>query len=72
MGPLKDVLAETRQYVARVHDALNTTAPAGASAFEELKALLEELRQQPVQLRVRGRAMELIYRDLPRCSHPSL
>lgn len=53
-GQLKDALAETRQYAARVHDALNTTAPAGACTCEELKTLLEEMRQLPVLLRVRG------------------
>lgn len=50
-GGLKEVLATSRKFVAKVHDALNTTA-APSSSIDELNALLEELRQQPILLRV--------------------
>jgi len=52
LGGLKEVLAMSRQYVAKVHDALNTTA-GQPSTLADIKALLEELQQQPIQLRVR-------------------
>ena len=52
LGGLKEVLATSRQYVAKVHDALNTTA-GQPSTLADIKALLEELQQQPIQLRVR-------------------
>ena len=49
---LKDALAVSRQSVAKVHDALNTTY-GQPSSLAELKELLEELQQQPILLRVR-------------------
>lgn len=52
LGGLKEALATSRQYVAKVHDALNTTA-GEPSTLADIKALLEELQQQPIQLRVR-------------------
>ncbi|GAB5030494.1 lysine-specific demethylase 5d [Nannochloropsis oceanica] len=49
LGGLKEALATSRQYVAKVHDALNTTA-GQPSTIADIKDLLEELQQQPIQL----------------------
>ena len=52
---LKEALASSRQFVAKVHDALNTTA-GRPSPLQDLKDLFLELQQQPILLRVSKRS----------------
>lgn len=56
---LKEALASSRQFVAKVHDALNTTA-GRPSPLQGLKDLLLELQQQPILLRVSERSKALM------------
>eukprot|EP00624_Nannochloropsis_granulata_P004312 evm.model.NODE_31567_length_81678_cov_30.212677.6 len=59
LGGLKEALATSRQYVAKVHDALNTTA-GEPSTLADIKALLEELQQQPIQLREEAQLARIV------------
>ena len=61
---LKEALASSRQSVAKVHDALNTTA-GRPSPLQDLKDLLLELQQQPILLRVSEREAKQEPHSLP-------
>jgi hypothetical protein len=53
---LKQVIADTRPYVAMVHDVLNTTATVDGEgqSLADLKDALKTIKTQPVELRVRA------------------